>query len=150
EKAVDYTILAAEKAQRRWANTEALAFFEDALRRLQSLPDTEANRLRKVDAVVKRAEVKFALGRHAEHVQALEEIKTLVDTVGDPPRRAAWYYWVGFLHSLTGARPEVTIPYCRAAVEIAEAERLDHLRPFAQCALSHCYLAAAEFMAAIE
>ena len=30
EKAVDYAILAAEKAQRRWANTEALALFETA------------------------------------------------------------------------------------------------------------------------
>ena len=29
EKAVDYAILAAEKAQRRWANTEAQAFFEE-------------------------------------------------------------------------------------------------------------------------
>jgi class 3 adenylate cyclase/tetratricopeptide (TPR) repeat protein len=150
EKAVDYAVLAAEKAQRRWAYTEALAFFEDALKRLQSLPDTEANRLRRIDAVVKQGEVKFALGRHAEHVQALEEIKQLVDSLSDPPRRAAWYYWAGFLHSLTGARPEVTIPYCRAAVEIAETERLEHLRPFALCALSHCYLAAGEFKAAIE
>ena len=150
EKAVDYAILAAEEAQRRWANTEALALFEVALKRLASMPDTDANRLRKIDAVVKQAEVKFALGRHAEHVQALEEIKTLVDTVGDPPRRAAWYYWAGFLHSLTGARPGVTLPYCRAAVEIAETERLEHLRPYALCALSHCYLAAGEFKAAIE
>ena len=31
-----------------------------------------ANRLRRIDAVVKQAEVKFALGRHAEHVEALE------------------------------------------------------------------------------
>ncbi len=36
-----------------------------------SMPDTEANRLRRIDAVIKQAEVKFALGRHAEHVEAL-------------------------------------------------------------------------------
>src|SRR5204862_361718 len=36
ERAVDYAILAAEKAQRRWANSEAVAYFEDALRRLGS------------------------------------------------------------------------------------------------------------------
>jgi len=79
EKAVDYAILSAEKAQRRWANTEALAFFEDALKRLQALPDTEANRLRRIDAVVKQGELMFALGRHAQHVQALEEIRPLTD-----------------------------------------------------------------------
>src|SRR5439155_27119057 len=69
EKAVDYAILAAEKAHRRWATTEALAFFEDALKRLETMPDHEANRLRRIDAVVKQAEIKFALGRHAEQVQ---------------------------------------------------------------------------------
>src|SRR2546425_1620973 len=71
ENAVDYALLAAEKAQRRWANTEALAYFDDALKRLSAMPDTEANRLRRIDAVVKQAEVKFALGRQAEHIQAL-------------------------------------------------------------------------------
>ena len=44
EKAVDYALLAAEKAQRRWANVEALAQFEAALARLASMPDTEAPR----------------------------------------------------------------------------------------------------------
>src|SRR5439155_119468 len=44
ENAVDYALLAAEKAQRRWANTEALAYFDDALKRLSAMPDTEANR----------------------------------------------------------------------------------------------------------
>ena len=108
EKAVDYAILAAEKAQRRWANTEALAFFEDALRRLATMPDTEPNRLRRIDAVINQAEIKFALGRHAEHVQALEAIKPLVDESADASRAAFWYFWTGFLHSLTGAPPATT------------------------------------------
>ncbi len=47
EKAVDYAILAAEKSQRRWANSEALNYFDDALRRLDTMPDTEPNRLRR-------------------------------------------------------------------------------------------------------
>jgi len=73
EKSVDYAIQAAEKSQRRWANSEALAYFGDALHRLDIMPDTQANRLRRIDAVIKQAKVKFALGRHAEHIQALEE-----------------------------------------------------------------------------
>ncbi len=124
EKAVDYALLAAEKAQRQWAHVEALAQFDAARHRLETMPDTQANRLRRIDAVVKQAEIKFALGRQAEHVQALEAIRDLVESSADPPRRAAWYYWAGFLHSLTGARPEVSIEYCRRAVEIAEASGL--------------------------
>jgi tetratricopeptide (TPR) repeat protein len=150
EKAVDYAMLAAEKAQRRWANPEALAHFEAALKRLESMPDTEPNQRRRIDAVVKQAEVKFALGRHAEHVQALEGIKTLVDTVADPPRRAAWYGWAGFLHSLTGARPELSIAYCRQASESADEGGLDDLRAFAQCSLAHVYLVAGNLRGVIE
>ena len=52
EKAVDYAILAAQKSQRRWANTEALAYFSDALSLLDTMPDTEPNRLRRIDAVL--------------------------------------------------------------------------------------------------
>ena len=77
EKSIDYAILAGEKSQRRWANNEALTYFSDALYRLDLLPDTEANRLRRIDAVIKQAEVKFALGKHAEHIEALDQIADL-------------------------------------------------------------------------
>jgi class 3 adenylate cyclase/tetratricopeptide (TPR) repeat protein len=150
DKAVDYAILAAEKAQRGWANTEALALFEAALKRLGAMPDTEANRIRKIDAVVKQAEIKFALGRHAEHVAALEEIKDLVDAVADPPRRATWYYWTGFLLSLVGARPEKPIMYCREALAIANASSLDVIRPFAECCLAHVLMVAGDLQGAIQ
>jgi class 3 adenylate cyclase/tetratricopeptide (TPR) repeat protein len=150
DKAVDYAIRAAEKAQRRWANVEALAQFEAALKRLASMPDTEANRLRRIDAVIKQSEVKFALGRHAEHVGALEAIKDLVDAVADPPRRASWYYWTGFLSSLVGGRPDTSIAYCREALTIADASGFDDVRPFAECCLSHVLMAAGDLRGAID
>jgi class 3 adenylate cyclase/tetratricopeptide (TPR) repeat protein len=136
EKAVDYALRAAEKAQRRWANAEALAFFESALKRLAAMPDNPENRLRRIDAVVKQAEVKFALGRQAEHIQALEGIREVVEGVSDARRRAAWYYWTGFLHSLTGAPPRVAIGYCRQAAAIADGAGLDDIRAFTECCLA--------------
>ena len=150
EKAVDYAILAAEKAQRRWANTEALGSFTSALKRLDTMPDTQPNKLRRIDAVVKQAEIKFALGQHADHIQALEGIRVLVDAVADPRRRAAWYYWTGFLTSLTGASPEVAIDYCREAARIAEASGLDELKAYAECCLSEAYLYTGRLRAALE
>src|SRR4029077_16160342 len=92
EKSVDYAILAGEKSQRRWANSEALAYFNDALHRLDLLPDTAANRVRRIDAVIKQAEVNFALGRHADQIQALDGIRPLVDNSDDARRRATWHY----------------------------------------------------------
>ncbi len=139
EKAVDYGVRAAEKAQGHWAYTEALTHFEAALKRLATMPDTERNRARRIDAVVKQAEIMFALGRHAEHIRALEAIKDLVSASDDPIRRAAWYYWTGFLHSLTGVRPDIPIAYCLEASAIAEAVGLEEIRAYADCCLCHVY-----------
>ncbi len=68
EKAVDYAIVAAEKSQRRWANSEAVAISTMRCARLERCPTRAPNRLRRIDAVIKQAEVKFALGRaHRAH-----------------------------------------------------------------------------------
>jgi class 3 adenylate cyclase/tetratricopeptide (TPR) repeat protein len=149
EKAVDYAILAAEKAQWRWANTQALAHFEAAFKRLEAMPDTQANRLRRIDAVLKQAEVKFALGRHVEHIQALEGVRDLVEGAADPKRRASWYYWMGFLYSFTGSRPEVSIAYCHEAASIADAGGFDELRAFAESCLAQVYVFAGDLRDAV-
>jgi class 3 adenylate cyclase/tetratricopeptide (TPR) repeat protein len=150
EKAVDYAILAGEKAQQRWANAEALMYFEDALKRLATMPDTKANRLRRIDAVIKQAEIKFALGRHAEHLKILEGIRDLVETSDDPRRRAAWYCWAGFLHSLTGSRPEIPIAYCQAASAIAQVGGFEEVHALAESTLAQVYTVAGNLRAALE
>jgi len=114
------------------------------------MPDTEANQLRRIDAVLKQGEVKFALGRQAEHVAALEKIHDLVDASADPPRRASWYYWAGFLHSQLGSRPEVAIEYCREAQAIADAAGLEEIRAYAEGCLAHVLMAAGDLRGAIE
>jgi class 3 adenylate cyclase/tetratricopeptide (TPR) repeat protein len=142
EKAVDYAIIAAQKSQRRWANTEALAYFSDALSLLDTIPDTEPNRLRRIDAVLNQAEVKYALGRYTEHIRALEEIRGVVDETADPPRRAAWHYWTGFLHATSGGRPDVAIEHCRQASEIASAFSLDEINAISESCLAQVYMIA--------
>jgi class 3 adenylate cyclase/tetratricopeptide (TPR) repeat protein len=150
DKAVDYAILAAEKAQRRWANAEALGYFEDALTRLDAIPSTTANQLRRTDAVIKQAEVKFALGHQAEHIEALRNIRAVVEESGDPRRRATWHYWMGFLHSLTGDPPAVAIDHCRQAQAVASAAGFDDLDGFIASALAQAYVVAGEPRAAVD
>jgi hypothetical protein len=113
EKIVDYAILPVEKARRRCAKSEAVAYFEDALRRINSMPDSEPNRLRRIDAVLKQGDVKLALGRHTEHIQSLDDISDIVREADDPRRRAAWHHWSGYLRNLTGKRLALAINYCR-------------------------------------
>jgi class 3 adenylate cyclase/tetratricopeptide (TPR) repeat protein len=150
EKAVDYAILAAEKAQRRWANSDALTYFNDALHRLDAMPDTAPNRLRRIDAVLNQAEVKYALGRYSEHIRSLEEIRGIVDAIADPPRRAAWYYWTGFLHATSGGRPDMAIEYCQEAARIASAFGLEEINAIADSCLAQVYSAAGSAREAIE
>jgi len=137
DEAVKYGFLAAETAQRRWANEAALGYFKTVVRRLEGMADTPANRLLRIDAVIGQAEVMFALGQQSEHVQALEAIHPLVEQCGDDRRRAEWSYWTGFLHSFTGSRPEVSIGYCRDAARIASNAGLEELQAFANCCLAH-------------
>jgi class 3 adenylate cyclase/tetratricopeptide (TPR) repeat protein len=150
EKAVDYAILAAEKAQRRCAYNEALAYFDGALRRLDEMPEAKQNRVRRVDAVIRQAEVKLALGRHAEHIGALDGIRDLVAEIDDPQRRVSWHYWSGYLHCLTGGRPAVTIEHCRQAAAIATAAGFDQLHGLVATCLSQAYVVAGDLRAGIE
>ena len=150
ERAVDYAIAAAEKSQRRWANNEALTYFTDALHRLDRLPDTAANRLRRIDAVINQAEVKFALGQHIEHIQSLDQIRVIIDQIDDPRRRAAWHYWQGFLRSLTGGRPDVAIDHCNEAAALAAVAGLGEIKAFAESCLAQVYLSAGRLREAVE
>jgi tetratricopeptide (TPR) repeat protein len=139
DKAVDYAIRAGEKAIRRWANTEALATFESALARLDRMPDVERNRLLRIDALLEQSEVRFALGEHSRHLAALEAIRPIIESSADPRRRALWYYWMGFLHDLTGRDPEDTIAYCRQASAIAETAGLDDIQALVDSCLAQAY-----------
>ncbi len=143
EKAVDYAIAAAEKSQRRWANNEALAYFDDALRRLGAMPDSAPNRQRRIDAVLNQAEVKYALGAYADHFRALEEIREIV-AASEPRRRATWHYWTGFLHSLTEGRPEIAVDHCRRAAAIAAEAGLEDIAAVSGSCLTQVLLVAGE------
>jgi tetratricopeptide (TPR) repeat protein len=149
ERAVDCALLAAEKAMRRWANAEALRHFDAALARLADMPDMEANRLRRVDGVLRQAEVKFALGRHVEHIAALEAIRHLVEDTGDPRRRATWRYWTGFLHCLTGGDLGVAIGHCREASALADAHGLEDVRALAGSGLAQAGVMAGDLHGAL-
>jgi class 3 adenylate cyclase/tetratricopeptide (TPR) repeat protein len=150
EKSVDYALLAAEKSQRRWANAEALSYCSEALHRLDLLPDTEANRVRRIDAVIKQGDGKFALGEHAEHIRALDQIRPLIDQADDPSRRATWYYWRGRAHIMTGGHPDTAIDHCNKASALAAEAGLDEVKAYAEACLALAYLTAGRLRETIE
>ncbi len=150
EKSVDYAVLAAEKAHGRWANAEALTYFNDALRCLDTMPDISANRLRRIDAVLKQAEAKYALGQYTDNIESLQSIRDIIDAVDDPRRRAAWHYWIGLQHSVGGGRPEVAIEHCRRAAKIASGSGLVEIVALAESCLAQVYVVAGRLHDAVE
>ncbi len=150
EKAVDYATGAAAKARRRSANAEALSYLESALRHLTRLPDTPANRLRRIDAVLEQSEVRFALGQHAEQIQALESIRAIVDASADPARLASWHYWFGFLHSLTGSPPSLAIHHCQEALRIAKTAGSTDIEAYVQSCLTQVSLFTGDLRSGLE
>jgi DNA-binding NtrC family response regulator/class 3 adenylate cyclase len=150
EKAVDYAVRAAGKARRRSANAEALDYLESGLRHLARLPDTSANRLRRIDAILEQSEVRFALGQHAEQIQALEGIRAIVDESADPARLAAWHYWFGFLHSLTGSPPSLAIHHCQEALRIARMGGSTDIEAYVQSCLTQVSLFTGDLRSGLE
>jgi transcriptional regulator with AAA-type ATPase domain/tetratricopeptide (TPR) repeat protein len=140
EPAVDHAIRAGEQAIHRWATAEALAAFESALARLDRMPDSERNRLRRIDAVLRQSEVRLALGQHAEHLRALAGLREIVERSADPARRASWYYWMGYVHDFTGSNLGATIAYYRQAGAVAEQAELGDIRAFVDSCLAQAYL----------
>src|SRR5206468_4023451 len=74
---------------------------------------------------------------------------SLVETVADPRRQAAWHYWTGYLHSLTGGQPEVAIAYCHEASRIADRGGFDDIGALAECCLAHVYAFAGRLREAV-
>jgi tetratricopeptide (TPR) repeat protein len=150
EGAVDYAILAAEKAQRRSANNEALTYFDDALRCLDALPETKPNQLRRIEAVLKRAEVQYLVGQYADNIKTLEMIRDIVEQIGEPRHRATWNCWTGLLYGVTGGRPDIAIEHCHQAARIAGAHGLQQIDAFAASCLAQLYSVAGRLRDAIE
>jgi class 3 adenylate cyclase/tetratricopeptide (TPR) repeat protein len=154
EKAVEYTILAAEKSQRRWAHSEALAYFDEARKRLEHMSDTQANRLRRIDAVLKQADVRYDLNQYNEYLKILEDIRDLVEQTDDAQRSAVWHYWTGLLHSLMGSPPRIAIEHCiehcNEAVRIAAAQQLQETHAVALSCLAQVYIVAGRLRDAVE
>jgi len=144
EQAVDYGLLAAGKAARRWATAEARTGFTGVLGRLDRMPQSRDNQLRRLDAVLQQCEIRFALGEHRVQLQGLAAVRDIAEQVADPPRRAAWLYWSGFLHSVVGGRPEVALAQCREAANLVAAAGFQELRPFADSCLAHVHFLAGD------
>ena len=91
DKAVEYLDRANQKACRLNAMAEAKAHFVEAMRLLDAMPDTEANRRRRVALLVNQAPVLLRLMQLVEHYADLTRFEPIAVDLGDPSLLGAYY-----------------------------------------------------------
>jgi tetratricopeptide (TPR) repeat protein len=91
DKAVQYLDLANQKAIRLNAMEEAKAYFDQAMVHLDSLPETEESRQRRVSLLVNQGEVMLLLFKSPEYYDSLTRFEPMVNGLGKPELLGAFY-----------------------------------------------------------
>jgi len=94
-KAVEYLDLANQKAAKLNANEEAKAYFYKAMELLDTLPETEENRQRRISLLVNQAEVFMLLFKFEEYYDLLTRYESMAKGLGNPELVGALYARMG-------------------------------------------------------
>ncbi len=124
-EAIAYWVKAARLARAHWANREAAEFFDQALRHMAALPETDETL---EQAIGIRLELRSILAQLAEPrlaLQCLREAQTLVERLNDDRQRGRVYALMMNAHTLL-AELDKALAFGTRALEIAD--RLADLR----------------------
>jgi class 3 adenylate cyclase/tetratricopeptide (TPR) repeat protein len=119
DKAVQYALLAGERASRLFANVEAARYFNDALIIAKSLPISDQSQRWQIDAILGQAAVGAAPGDIERDRKNLEHVCTLSEQLGDRRRLAQALYWLGRTHYVL-ADLKRAIEHAQKSLEIAD------------------------------
>ncbi|MGH7648132.1 MAG: ATP-binding protein, partial [Gemmatimonadaceae bacterium] len=100
DKAVRYSVLAAERATTLADFAEAMQVLERARGWLARMPDTDARRLLAVDLLLRQERLGETLGLRDRQQRLINEMVALLHTGGDDAQRAEVYLRQGDLHTL--------------------------------------------------
>ncbi|NIS60249.1 MAG: guanylate cyclase, partial [Proteobacteria bacterium] len=98
DKAVEYLDLANQKAIRINAMEEAKAYFDEAMELLDTLPETEENRQRRISLLVNQVEVFHLLFKFPEYYELLTRYESMAEGLGNPELLGAFYGRLGHCH----------------------------------------------------
>src|SRR5712691_11419920 len=91
DKAVEYLDLANQKAARANAMEEAKRYFDEAMKLLDTLPETERNHQRRIALLVNQGEVMLLLSKYPEYYDLLTRYEAIAVRVGDQRLLGAFY-----------------------------------------------------------
>ena len=96
DKAVEYLDLANRKAAKANAMEEAKHYFDEAMVLLDTLPETEVNRRRRITLLVNQVMVMVLLGKFSEYYDLLTRYEAMVVGLGHPGLLGAFYARLGW------------------------------------------------------
>jgi len=120
DKAVDYLDLANQKASKVHAMEEAKAYFDEAMGHLDTLPETEENRQRRISLLVNQGIVFLLLFKSPEYYDLLTRYEPVARGLGNPELLGAFYARLGHCEYSFGHCDEAIQRLTKAA-ELAEA-----------------------------
>jgi len=120
DKAVEYLDLANQKAAKLNAMEEAEAYFDEAMRLLDALPETEENRQRRISLLVNQGIVFLLLFRSPEYYDLLTRYEPMARGLGNPELLGAFYARLGHCEYSFGNTDQAIQTLTKAA-ELAEA-----------------------------
>jgi class 3 adenylate cyclase/tetratricopeptide (TPR) repeat protein len=119
DKAIEYALLAGDRAARLYANAEATTYYEQALATARALPPDPSAHRAEIDAALKLA----AVGMTRQHIERdwpnVEHARALATQLQDARRLAQTLYWLGRLQYVLG-HSAGAIDYAEQSLEIAD------------------------------
>jgi tetratricopeptide (TPR) repeat protein len=137
EKAVHYLDLANQKAARATAVSDAKAFFDEAMRILDLLPDHSENRERRISMLVNQWIVAEQLFQLVEYRELLTRYMPLASGVSKPGLEGAFYGRLAYSEFLLGSFKEASriaakaAPLCEGAGHYADAGQVHAVMGYA-------------------
>jgi len=138
DKAVDYLTLAIQKAKNANVLEEAMALFEQAMSLLDTLPDIEENRQRRISLILKLGIVFSLLLRTKEFYKLMLQYEPLVDRIDNPGLKGAFYTAFGGCDWLIGNFDKAVETLTRASA-LCEIAGNDEYADIANMNLLFCY-----------
>jgi tetratricopeptide (TPR) repeat protein len=119
DKAVEYALLAGDRATRLYANVEAKTYYEQALTTARALPASPGAQRWEIDAILKLAAVGVTRQDIERDRTNLDRARVLAEGLHDQPRSAQVLYWLGRIDYVL-SKPQTAIEYAKQSLEIAE------------------------------
>jgi len=136
QKAYQYLKLSGDKAARNYANLEALRFYKEALRVLDSKPEDEALRREKVELLIGVQAPLFKLGYPQDSLEILHRSEALAQELGDQRALAQFHRSLSLYHTFKG---DLSLGVQYAEKCFSEAELVEEMNLVVQSADQLCF-----------